>query len=290
MQDGVAQWRAAMQAQGWTVASGPAERGGWPLAAELTLPGLSVTGAPPEFPAGAAWRSADATFRLDLLHPACSAAAVLRATGGPAGRRGGGAVHRRPPRRKRCHCRPSLRPVRRRSMRRRSASARRRRADGRVVAGTGEVARRPRRGARRGLAAAERGGDHAAAAAGPQARLGPHIASATVAGALTGPLPALGGPATRWRRRGGAAAARSTCAALRSAGDRSASPARASLSFDAAHAADRHSQSAAGRLRRALAALVAGHVLSAHVAQAARAVLGLMAQPRARQALASRCR
>lgn len=57
LEEGFAAWAAARRAQGWQVEHGPPRRGGWPLAATLTLPQFRLEGA-------AAWRAEALVLRL----------------------------------------------------------------------------------------------------------------------------------------------------------------------------------------------------------------------------------
>jgi hypothetical protein len=65
----VAEWMAARRADGWTVASGPTQAGGWPLAVAVTLSDLTLAGDPSRFPGGAGWHADRLTLRVALLHP-----------------------------------------------------------------------------------------------------------------------------------------------------------------------------------------------------------------------------
>jgi len=44
-------------------------RGGWPLAATLTVPGIELKGGDPEIPGGVAWGADRVTLRVSLLRP-----------------------------------------------------------------------------------------------------------------------------------------------------------------------------------------------------------------------------
>jgi hypothetical protein len=59
MEEGLQQWTAARRAAGWEVAHAPPERGGWPFAARLTLPGWRLAA-----PQGAAWEAAALALEL----------------------------------------------------------------------------------------------------------------------------------------------------------------------------------------------------------------------------------
>jgi hypothetical protein len=73
---GFAHYTAANAALGWTVAAGTPASGGWPFAATLTLPGLSVSGGPIDRPDALAWRADRAVLRISPLHPATLTIAV----------------------------------------------------------------------------------------------------------------------------------------------------------------------------------------------------------------------
>jgi hypothetical protein len=64
METRIAVWEAEQRAQGWTVSHGPPERGGWPLAAEVTLPGLSLDGGAGDVPGGITWSAERVTLRV----------------------------------------------------------------------------------------------------------------------------------------------------------------------------------------------------------------------------------
>ena len=64
MEAGLRSWSSAHRAAGGQVAYDGARRGGWPLAATLTLPAVQVTDA-----SGLAWRSAEVELRLALPWP-----------------------------------------------------------------------------------------------------------------------------------------------------------------------------------------------------------------------------
>jgi hypothetical protein len=64
LEDGFAAWTAARRAQGWQVAHGPPERGGWPFAATLTLPQFQLEGGGATLPGGMAWQAETLVLRL----------------------------------------------------------------------------------------------------------------------------------------------------------------------------------------------------------------------------------
>jgi len=65
---GFAGWAAAARAQGWTVTSGNPQPGGWPLAAELSVPELFVSGGLPDMPVPLTWSSDRVVLHVGLLH------------------------------------------------------------------------------------------------------------------------------------------------------------------------------------------------------------------------------
>jgi hypothetical protein len=88
LEDGFAAWLAARRATGWTVTTQQPVRGGWPLAATLTVPVVSLTGGQPDFPAGLTWSADRLTLRVALLRPgqldiAAEGAQHLRLADGP---------------------------------------------------------------------------------------------------------------------------------------------------------------------------------------------------------------
>lgn len=60
---GFAQWTDAMRTQGWTVAAGAPVRGGWPLAADLVVPTMSLDGG------GLSWSGDAVRLRIAPLAP-----------------------------------------------------------------------------------------------------------------------------------------------------------------------------------------------------------------------------
>jgi hypothetical protein len=66
LEDGFAAWAAVRRAQGWQVAHGPPERGGWPFAATLTLPQFRLAGGEATLPGGMAWQAETLVLRLQL--------------------------------------------------------------------------------------------------------------------------------------------------------------------------------------------------------------------------------
>ncbi len=66
---GFAAWLAQRHAAGWTTSTGTPERGGWPLAATLSVPDVTVQGGDPDIPGGLAWSADRLDLRVDLLSP-----------------------------------------------------------------------------------------------------------------------------------------------------------------------------------------------------------------------------
>ena len=62
-------WTAQRRAEGWTVASGPPARSGWPFAAALVLPDASIAAPLAALPARIGWRAAQVTLRVSLWNP-----------------------------------------------------------------------------------------------------------------------------------------------------------------------------------------------------------------------------
>jgi len=60
---------ATLRRNGWTVAARPMTRGGWPLALELTVPDLHLTGGGDVVPGGLAWSAPSVTLRLAFADP-----------------------------------------------------------------------------------------------------------------------------------------------------------------------------------------------------------------------------
>jgi hypothetical protein len=69
LEDGFAAWLGERRAAGWTATTQPPVRGGWPLAATLTVPGIELKGGDPEIPGGVAWGADRVTLRVSLLRP-----------------------------------------------------------------------------------------------------------------------------------------------------------------------------------------------------------------------------
>jgi len=69
LQTGFQSWLAQRRDAGWKTGSGPVASGGWPLAATLTVPGLTLQGGDPDIPGGVGWSADRLVLRLDLWHP-----------------------------------------------------------------------------------------------------------------------------------------------------------------------------------------------------------------------------
>ena len=88
LDDGFAAWMAAQRAAGWTAKAGPAVRGGWPLAAILVVPDLSLKAGEADIPGGLTWSADRLVLRVALLQPRMLEIALqgmerLRLAGGP---------------------------------------------------------------------------------------------------------------------------------------------------------------------------------------------------------------
>jgi hypothetical protein len=66
---GLAAWLAQRRAAGWTDSMGTPARGGWPLAATLSIPDVTLRGGDPDIPGGLAWRADRLDLRVDLFSP-----------------------------------------------------------------------------------------------------------------------------------------------------------------------------------------------------------------------------
>ncbi|MBV9656261.1 MAG: DUF2125 domain-containing protein [Acetobacteraceae bacterium] len=63
LSQGYAAWAAARRAEGWTIAGGPASRGGWPLHATLAVSDAELRSA------ALVWKAERVTLRIGLLNP-----------------------------------------------------------------------------------------------------------------------------------------------------------------------------------------------------------------------------
>ncbi len=70
LEGGFAAWVATQRAAGWTVVHQAPGRGGWPLAATLSVPAISLSGGDPDLPGGLTWGADGLTLRVALLRPA----------------------------------------------------------------------------------------------------------------------------------------------------------------------------------------------------------------------------
>src|SRR6476659_9609239 len=66
LEHGFANWVTVQKANGWTVLNGPTSLGGWPLAATLVIPALSLTHEGSDMPGGVAWSAARVRLRNAL--------------------------------------------------------------------------------------------------------------------------------------------------------------------------------------------------------------------------------
>jgi hypothetical protein len=64
-----AAWVALRRSDGWTITSDAPQRGGWPAAAVLTLPGVSLSGGNAIVPGGLAWRADRLSLEVALARP-----------------------------------------------------------------------------------------------------------------------------------------------------------------------------------------------------------------------------
>jgi hypothetical protein len=66
LEEGWQDWVRLRRAQGWQVAHGPPQRGGWPLAARLSIPGLRLEGGAATLPGGLALAADRLVLRVEL--------------------------------------------------------------------------------------------------------------------------------------------------------------------------------------------------------------------------------
>ncbi len=69
LEEGFAAWEAEQAAAGWIESHGPAAHGGWPLAATLTVPAMSLSATSPDVPGGLAWTADRLVLRVALTRP-----------------------------------------------------------------------------------------------------------------------------------------------------------------------------------------------------------------------------
>ncbi len=62
-------WIDDSNRRGWSVLSSSQSRGGWPLAATLTVTDLVIKGGEPTIPGGVSWDAKQVVLRVGLLHP-----------------------------------------------------------------------------------------------------------------------------------------------------------------------------------------------------------------------------
>jgi hypothetical protein len=69
LEAGFTAWANQRRATGWSEAHGTPVRGGWPLAATLTVPAISLAGGNSDIPGGLAWRADSLVLRVALPRP-----------------------------------------------------------------------------------------------------------------------------------------------------------------------------------------------------------------------------
>ena len=79
LQAELARWEADRLAEGWDVRHGTPVREGWPLAAALALPEVTLSAPPSVLPGGLAWSAPSLRVSVSLLHPATLALEVAGA-------------------------------------------------------------------------------------------------------------------------------------------------------------------------------------------------------------------
>lgn len=275
MQQGFAAWQQSMAAQGWSVQAAGEARGGWPLAADLSLDDFSMTGGADDLPGGASYTAERLTIRLDLLQP--TLVTVL------------------------CRGRQSVRVGANAAL---PFTAERFNIAVPIAQGTPPTSAAldaktvsfaaPAEGLTIGLLQGQ--ADWHAAAAAPhvvgirlsaeaitlpppparQAALGPHIASATIEGTVAGTLPPNpAGPtaaAAGWRDSGGAVDLHHIAVGWGPLGVTGT----ATFKLDAALQPDASATLRLVGIDETLSALAAGHVITPRAAQTAKAVAGLV--------------
>lgn len=268
---GVADWRTQMRANGWTVTAGAATRGGWPLAVTYSLSDVAIAGDAGTVPGGAAYTAARITLRLD---PRDLSVLTVGGEGEQSLRLGATATLPFTAERLRLSV-----PLARNQPTTSAA------LDAKGIAFGAQAA-----GLTIGLL--EGNADWSAKATdfrlsaeaitlppppAPQAALGPHIASATVEGSLSGTMPAA--PAspevalTGWRDSGGAATLRHIALGWGPLGVTG----QAAFRLDAALQPDASARLRIVGIDDTLTALAAAKAVTPRAAQAAKAVIGLMA-------------
>jgi hypothetical protein len=69
LESGFAAWEERARAAGWTARHGPTRPGGWPLAATLSVPAMSLAGPSPDIRGRLAWSAEHVVLHLALAHP-----------------------------------------------------------------------------------------------------------------------------------------------------------------------------------------------------------------------------
>jgi hypothetical protein len=269
---GVADWQRQIAAQGWTLTSGGSSRGGWPLAVEFSLDDVRLTGTDAAVPGGAVYTAARVTLRMD---PRDLAVMVVRGEGRQSLRLGAA---------------PPL-PFTADRLRLTIPLAQAGGATSAALNGSGIAFAAPAAGLTIGLleGSADWSAPHGIALRlsaeaitlppppAPQAALGPHIASATIEGTLDGMLPADAtsplAAATGWRDSGGAVTLRRIAVGWGPLGVTGS----AAFKLDAALQPDLSATLRLVGMEETLTALAAANAIKPRAAQAAKAVVGLMA-------------
>lgn len=264
----LAAWEANAAAAGWAVTHEAPQGGGWPFAAELTLPGFSLSGLPALAPGGAVWTATRVVLRVGLPEPRLATVRVegtQRLRVGPQVRLSGTAE------------RFVLSAALADPLHQVGLDAAGLRLDSGVSVGLLEGLFGPNNA---GTGVAGRLSAEAIAfppPPAPQPPFGDHIASFTIEGAMTGPPPVRGqsalAAATAWRAGGGALTVTRFALGWGPLG----ADGETTLSLDAAL-----QPTGAARLHlvgygAALQALSDAHLLAPMAARAAGAVLSLMA-------------
>jgi hypothetical protein len=61
-------WEQQQRAEGWTITQGAPQRSGWPMAAGVRLPGITVSGGANDLPGGVVWQAGALTLAVDIRH------------------------------------------------------------------------------------------------------------------------------------------------------------------------------------------------------------------------------
>jgi hypothetical protein len=267
-------WAAARRVERWTVTGGAPQRGGWPLAAAVTVPDFRLAGMAAGLPVEFSWRVASVVLRLALFDPR----ALTVAFGGEQGLRLDGAAEVPFTADRMDAVVPLLSQAPARGL---DLAAQQLRIGAPATAVTvAHLSMHILPGQPLSVTADARavglpplpGGEHWA--------LGDSIASLSLDGALTGQLsdqPGLYAPAAFWRDHGGSLALHSVAlnwGALELSGN-------ATLTLDPSMQPVGSGAVRVVRPDDALDALSAGGVIPLQAAVAAKAVLGLMAHPAA---------